>query len=59
MQKETEGLMRFPKYYKPQNIKEISVNRFILINNYGFKIYSLNEKNEYSITLLETYYNGL
>ena len=59
MQKKTEGLMRFPKYYKPQNIKEISGNRFILINNYGFKIYSLNEKNEYSIILLETYYNGL
>ena len=29
------------------------------MSNYGFKIYSLNEKNEYSITLLERYHEGL
>jgi hypothetical protein len=40
-------------------IKEISGNRFILASNYGYKIYSLNEKNEYAITLLEEYYDDL
>ena len=40
-------------------IKEISGNRFILVSNYGYKIYSLNEKNEYIITLLEKYHDGL
>ena len=43
------------KIYRAEFIKEISGNRFILISNYGFKIYSLNEKNKYSVTLLETH----
>ena len=33
-------------------IKGISGNRFICVNNYGFKIYSLNEQNEYVVVLL-------
>ena len=40
------------KQYRAVYIKEISGNRFIIISNYGFKIYSLNEKNEYSLVLL-------
>ena len=47
------------KSYKSSFIKDISGNRFICANNYGFKIYELNEKNEYSIILIETYYEGL
>ena len=43
------------KYYHADFIKDISENRFICGSNYGFKIYSLNEKNEYSISLLEAY----
>ena len=44
-----------PKPYWTIYIKEISGNRFILLSNYGYKIYSLNAKNEYTITLLEDY----
>ena len=50
--------MAYTKTYKAESIKEISGNRFICISNYGLKIYSLNEKNEYSITLLERYAEG-
>ena len=49
------GCMGYPKTYSALFIKEISENRFICVSNYGFKIYSLNDKNEYSIVLLETY----
>ena len=34
------------KYYHADFIKDISENRFICGSNYGFKIYSLNEKND-------------
>ena len=43
------GCEGYPKFYKVNFIKEISGNRFICVSNYGFKIYSLNEKNLYSI----------
>ena len=51
------GCSRSPKAYIPLYIKEISGNRFICVSNYGFKIYSLNDKNEYSIALLDFYGN--
>jgi hypothetical protein len=53
------GCMRYPKSYKVDFIKEISGNRFICVSNYGFKIYSLNKKNEYSIILLNEHYEGI
>ena len=53
------GCMAYPKIYESEFIKEISGNRFILVSNYGFKIYSLNEKNEYFISSLERYHEGL
>ena len=53
------GCMSYPKTFEASFIKEISGNRFICVSNYGFKMYSLNEKNEYSITLLEWYHEGL
>ena len=40
------GCMGFPKKYSVEFVKDISGNRFICGSNYGFKIYSLNEKNE-------------
>ena len=59
VQMEFSGCMAYPKSYNAEFIKEISGNRFILVSNYGYKIYSLNEKNEYNITLLEEYHEGL
>ena len=53
------GCTGHPKTFEARFIKEISGNRFICVSNYGFKMYSLNEKNEYSITLLEPYHEGL
>ena len=53
------GCIPYPKTYRAKFIKEISENRFILVSNYGYKIYSLNQKNEYTITLLEEYHDGL
>ena len=49
----------YPKSFEAEFIKEISGNRFILVSNYGFKIYSLNAKNEYRVTLIEDYPEGL
>ena len=54
-----KGCFADKKTYKAEFIKEISGNRFICVSNYGFKMYSLNEKNEYSISLLEWYHEGL
>ena len=45
--------------FKLDDLKEISGNRFISINNHGFKVYSLNEKNEYSIVSISDYLNGI
>ena len=47
------------KEYSVEYVKEISGNRFFCINNYGIKMYSLNEKNEYSLVLLNEYSNGI
>ena len=35
--------------YQFRKLEIISGNRFFLISNYGFKLYGLNEKNEYSL----------
>ena len=35
--------------------KPITGNKFLCLTNYGFQIFSLNGKNEYSIDLLENY----
>ena len=37
------------KKYVPYFNKDISNNRFFCISNYGIKLFSLNEKNEYSL----------
>ena len=53
LQYSRSGCLVEPKYYMIISFKEISGNRFICINNYGFKIYSLDDKNEYSLILLD------
>ena len=45
--------------YKIDDLKAISRNRFICISNYGLKIYSLNENNEYSLVLLQEHLNDV
>ena len=47
------------KEYRVDFLKGISGNRFICINNYGFKIYSLNEQKEYSSILLVEHLEGI
>ena len=39
--------------YKIKELKKISGNRFFCLSNHGLKMYSLNEKNEYSLVLIE------
>ena len=51
--------MEYPKPYIALYTKEISGNRFICVSNYGFKINDLNDKNEYSIVLLEKFHEGI
>ena len=58
-QRECRGCEPYPKPYLTKFIEGISGNRFIRVSNYGYKIYSLNEKNEYIITLLEDYNDEL
>ena len=58
-QKSFSGCMAYPKKYAVRFIKEISGNRFICFTNYGFKIYSLNDKNEYYLDLLSTHSQGI
>ena len=43
------------KNYYFINIEVISKNRFFLISNYGFKLYSLNEKNGYTLQSITPY----
>ena len=47
------------KQYEVESIKKISGNRFICVNNYGFKIYASNEKQEYSLISLNDYLEGI
>ena len=46
---------RYKMIYKLKYLKEISKIRFMCISNYGFKIYSLNKKGEYSLILLSNH----
>ena len=59
IQESYSGCMVYPKEYDVDFIKEISGNRFICVTNYGFKIYSLNDKNEYSLSLLTVHQEGI
>ena len=59
IQHSDSGFRKNSKNYESLFIKEISGNRFICGSNYGFKIFALNEKNEYSIILLEVYHESI
>ena len=59
LQHSYSGCRGYPKHYCVNFLKEISGNRFICITNYGFKIYSLNEKYEYSSILLAVHLEGI
>ena len=47
-----------PKEYEMQFLEKISGNKFISISNYGYKIYVLNKNNEYSLVLMDIYWDG-
>ena len=59
LQKEYSGCLEYEKEFQLEWIKKLSKNKFMTISNYGFKIYSLNEKNEYSIILINEHYEGI
>ena len=42
-----------PQSFNLEWIKKLSNNKFMSISNYGFKIYSLNENNQYSFILMD------
>ena len=44
-----------PKGFSLYNIEKLSGNRFMSFSNYGIKMYSLNDKNQYSLVLLDTH----
>ena len=50
---QSSGCMALEKDYEIHYLKELSGNRFLCITGYGFKLYCLNDKNEYSAVLLE------
>ena len=47
------------KFYYSKYIKKISCNRFICVNDDYYKIYSLNEKNEYAAILTVEHCEGI
>ena len=53
------GISYYSKEYKVEMIKGISGNRFIIASNYGFKIYSINENNHYSLILFGIHLGGI
>ena len=59
MQFTYSGIFADSKTYSIEMIKRISGNRFITVSNYGFKIYSLDENNQYSLILFETHLEGI
>ena len=59
MEKERQGCLISPKNYEVNLIKKLSGNRFMIISNYGIKIYSLNKKNQYTLVLMDEHLEGL
>jgi hypothetical protein len=55
MQETRSGCIILPKEFELKWLKKLSKNKFISISNYGFKIYSLNQNNQYSIILMDTH----
>ena len=59
MQEYLSGCMVFQKKFKLNKIKKLYGNKFISISNYGIRIYDLNEKEEYSIVLMDVHSEGI
>ena len=59
LQDDMKGCIFFKKKFEVEWIKKLSKNRFMSISTYGFKIYSLNENNQYSLILMDTYGKGI
>ena len=53
------GYISYSKTYEVKWMKKLSSNRFMSISNYGIKIYSLNENNQYSLILMNTHLEGI
>ena len=56
---ESRGCFKCEKEFQLEWIKKLSKNKFMTISNYGFKIYSLNENNKYSLILMDTHEQGI
>lgn len=56
---EYRGCLFFKMKFILEGIKKLSKNKFMTISNYGFKIYSLNENNQYSLILMDTHDKGI
>ena len=59
IQESHSGCEVFSKEFNLLDIKKLSGNRFISISNYGFRIYSLNNNNQYSLILMDTHLEGI
>ena len=59
MQKSYSGCSSRPKKFSLLKIKKLSCNRFMSISNYGIRLYSLNNNNQYSLVLMETHLEGI
>ena len=57
-QRSYSGCFIYPKSYAMRFLEKLSNNKFLSISNYGFKIYSLNENNQYSLALMDVYLDG-
>lgn len=58
IQESYSGCMIFAKTFSLNSIKKLSGNNFISISNYGIRLYSLNNKNQYSLVIMDTHLEG-
>ena len=56
---EYRGCLFFKMKFILEGIKKLPKNKFMTISNYGFKIYSLNENNQYSLILVDAHDKGI
>ena len=59
IQKTYSGCSVYSKDFELLDIKRLSGNRFMSISNYGFRIYSLNNNNQYSLILMDVHLEGI
>jgi hypothetical protein len=55
IQKSCSGCEVYSKEFCLEWIKKLSNNRFMSISNYGIRLYSLNNNNQYSLVLMDTH----